>query len=197
MTRSRISVVGTVLLLCSGLTLAYVGIDRTQPRDTVSSLTNDLPVPEPTWTQSKDGFSAMLVLSDEPDDVLRTWEGPEIVEPSPVRVADTIARGVPIVAFVFFAGCEADDYGMCNASVDFTILRPDGSEYDRFSDRDLWKGKPAPPAGMLRLSAEYVGVVIEPGDPLGQYEFKVSVHDLVAGTTLDLRHTFTAIDDHK
>ena len=86
---------------------------------------------------------------------------------------------------------------MCNASADFTILRPDGSEYESFADRDLWKLKPAPPEGMLRLSAEYVGVIIEPGDPLGEYEVQVSVHDLNAGTTLDLTHPFTATDGER
>jgi hypothetical protein len=183
-----------VLLLCSNLALGgFVGIDRTEPRD--DSWQEELVAPEPGWSKSKNGFSAMLLLSDEPDDVLQTWETPNAAVP--VRTADTIARGVPIVAFVFFAGCEADDNGLCNASADFTIRRPDGSEYESFSDRDLWKQKPAPPEGMLRLSAEYVGVVIEPGDPLGEYEIQVSVHDLNAGTTLDLTHAFTATDDSR
>jgi hypothetical protein len=64
--------------------------------------------------------------------------------------------------------------------------------YERFADRDLWKGKPAPPDGMLRLSAEYVGAIIEAGDPLGRYEVQVTVHDLNAGTTLELSRSFTA-----
>ncbi len=192
MTKTRILSGCTIALLCSGGVFgAYLGIDVPNRRDT-SSLALEIPEPEPSWTQSKDGFSAMLLLSDEPEDVLRTWEDPDSAEP--VRMAETIVRGVPIVAFVFFAGCAADDDGLCNASVDFTILRPDGSEYDRFTDRDLWKLKPAPPDGMLRLSAEYVGVVIEPQDPLGEYEIRVSVHDLNTGTTLDLSRPFTAID---
>ncbi len=192
MTTTRILVGCTIAMLCSSLTLAgYLGIDLPNRRES-SSISLEIPEPEPNWTQSKDGFSAMLLLSDAPDDVLRTWEDPDSAEP--VRMAETIVRGVPIVAFVFFAGCVADEEGLCNASVDFTILRPDGSEYDRFTDRDLWKLKPAPPEGMLRLSAEYVGVVIEAQDPLGEYEIQVSVHDLVGGTTLDLSRPFTAID---
>lgn len=137
----------------------------------------------------------MLLLSDEPDSVLRTWATPSAGVP--VKTADTITRGVPIVAFVFFAGCKPDESGLCNASADFTILKPDGSVYESFSDRDLWKRKPAPPDGMLRLSAEYVGVVIEPEDPLGRYGVWVSVHDLNANTTLELRQTFTATASKK
>lgn len=193
MARTRLLVGCTIAMLCSSLTLAsYPGLDVPNRRET-GSISLEIPEPEPTWTQSKHGFSAMLLLSDAPDAVLRTWEDPDSAEP--VRMAETISRGVPIVAFVFFAGCVADEEGLCNASVDFTILRPDGTEYDRFTDRDLWKQKPAPPEGMLRLSAEYVGVVIEPQDPLGEYEIQVSVHDLIGGTTLDLSRPFMAIDD--
>jgi len=189
MKRFPVPVVCTAWLLCSGLALGgLAALDRTEPRDDLWK--EHYVAPEALWSQSKDGFSAMLLLSDQPDDVLKSWE---IAEASvPVRTADTITRGVPIVAFVFFSGCRPDEDGMCNASADFTILRPDGSEYENFNDRDLWKQKPAPPAGMLRLSAEYVGVVIEPRDPLGEYEILVTVHDLNAGTTLELRQAFTA-----
>jgi len=189
--RTSVTCLFMLLCMCSTLTLGGLpGTDRTAPLE--DSWQEQIVSPQPGWSKSKDGFSAMLVLSDEPDDVLQSWTTPSGAVP--VRAADSITRGVPIVAFVFFAGCAADDNGLCNASADFIIRRPDGSEYESFGDRDLWKGRPAPPEGMLRLSAEYVGVIIEPGDPLGRYEVLVSVHDLNSGTTLDLKHAFTAID---
>ena len=165
-------------LLCSSLVLGS--------REAHNSV-----IPMPDASKVKNGFSAILLLSDEPDEVLRSWASRDAVVP--VHTADTIARGVPIVAFVFFWGCQPDELGLCNASADFTILKPDGSVYDSFSDRDLWKGKPSPPDGTFRLAAEYVGVVIEPQDPLGRYEFRVSIHDLNAGTTLELMQGFTAV----
>jgi hypothetical protein len=177
MKRSRKSVWCVAWLLCSSLALGH-----TQK--------HDFATPDPERSKSENGFSAILLLSDNPEDVLRTWTTPNAGVP--VQTADTITRGVPIVAFVFFTGCRPDENGLCNASADFTILKPDGSVYESFSDRDLWKRKPAPPDGMLRLAAEYVGVVIEPGDPLGEYEVWISVHDLNAGTTLEMRQAFTA-----
>jgi len=172
-----------VLLSCSGLALGqwhkngFVSLDS-------------------EWSRSDYGFSAMLLLSDQPDFVLRSWAKP--ADGIPVhRNADKITRGVPIVAFVFFSGCEAGDNGLCNATADFTILRPDGSVYESFNGRDLWKDKPAPPYGTLRLSAEYVGVVIEPEDPLGEYQVLVSVHDLNSGANLELQKSFIAAENRE
>jgi hypothetical protein len=147
----------------------------------------------PEWQPNPENpFRAVLLLSDNPDEILRSWTTPD--PRIPARTTDTIAPGVPIVAFVFFTGCRPDENGLCNASVDFTVLGPDGSVCERATDRDLWKRKPAPPIGTLRLSAEYVGLIIEPDDPLGRYEVQVSVHDLNAGTTLKLTRAFIATD---
>jgi hypothetical protein len=178
MNRSRKLVWCAIWLLCGAVTLG-------------SRAKTDFVTPDLEWPQAESQLSAILLLSDEPDDVLRSWTTPSAGVP--VKVTDTITRGLPIVAFVFFAGCQPDAAGQCNASVDFTILEPDGSEYASFRDRELWKQKPAPPEGTLRLSAEYVGVVIEPGDPLGRYEFQVTVRDLNGGTTVELNRAFTAI----
>ncbi len=150
-------------------------------------------LPEREWSAPElSKFSALLVLSDKPDEVLHGWRTRSSGLPD--GTTETIARGRPIVAFVYFTGCEPDADGLCNATVDFTILRPDGSVYESFQSRELWRHKPAPPEGTLGLSAEYVGVVIEPSDPLGRYEFRVTVNDLNGGTALDLRQVFTATD---
>jgi len=171
-------------LLCGGLALANTSSGAPA-------------VPAPQWSESnphrENKFSAVLLLSDNPDEILRSWMTPNPRVPE--RTTRKITRGVPIVAFVFFTGCKPDEKGLCNASVDFTVLGPDGSVYEQATDRDLWKQKPAPPFGTLRLSAEYVGVVIEPDDPLGTYEVQVSIRDLNAGETLDLSRTFMATDE--
>jgi len=177
------SILGCALwLLFGGAVLAHLNDDG-------------FATPKPRSSRSADGFSATLLLTDAPDAVLQSWSEPTGGVGAAVKTTETIERGAPIVAFVFFSGCFPDEHGDCNASADFTILRPDGSVYEKFDDRDLWRGKPAPPRGTLRLSAEYVGVVIEPGDPLGTYEIRVDVHDRITGTTLPLRDVFTAVAD--
>jgi len=171
-------------LLCGGLALA-----NTSSRAPVAP-DSRLPDPKP---KGENVFSAVLLLSDSPDEILRSWMTPNPRVPE--RTTTTITRGVPIVSFVFFTGCQPDENGLCNASVDFTVFGPDGSVYEKATDLDLWKQKPAPPFGTLRLSAEYVGLIIEAGDPLGKYEVQASVHDLNAGQTLELSRTFIATAD--
>lgn len=145
-------------------------------------------VPDTAWSKHKGRFGAMLLLSDKPEEFLKGWAQP--TEGVPIQTTDTVARGVPIVAFVIFTGCEPDDKGQCNASVDFIVLKPDGSEYARFEDKDLWKHKPAVEENALQLAADYIGVVIEPDDPLGQYEVQVTTRDLNANIRLDLKQSF-------
>jgi len=143
-----------------------------------------------SWSKQSGDFGAMLLLSDEPDRFIRAWG--ETSKDFPLQMTDTVSRGIPLVAFVLFRGCAPDEHGLCNASVDFTVLRPDGTEYASFTDKDLWKHKPAMPTGAVQLAAEHMGVVIEPEDPLGRYEIRVSVRDHNAGVTLTLTKKFTA-----
>ena len=104
MKRSRQLAWCAILLLCGAVSLG-------------SRVKTDFVTPELEPPEADSQLSAILLLSDEPDDVLRSWTTPSSAEP--VKVADTIVRGVPIVAFVFFMGCQPDAVGRCNASVDF------------------------------------------------------------------------------
>jgi hypothetical protein len=142
-------------------------------------------------TREAGDFGAMLLLTTEPDRFLKSWHRPE--EEISLRSAVSVRRGAPIVAFVIFRGCQADASGLCQSSVDFRVLKPDGSEYLSFENRDLWRAKPAPPEGAVQVSAEHLGVVIEPADPLGPYEVQVVVRDEVANVSLKLSRTFDAV----
>lgn len=148
--------------------------------------------PDNDWAKHEGQFGAMLFLSDKPEAFLNAWNQP--TEGVPIQTTDTVPRGVPIVAFVVFTGCAPDNAGLCNASIDFTVLKPDGSEYSRHEDADLWKSKPAIEEGALQLSADYIGVVVEPDDPLGLYTVQVTAHDRNANIKLGLVQHFTATE---
>lgn len=149
-------------------------------------------IPDSESAKHQDDFGAMLLLSSRPEEFLQAWD--EDTEAVPIHTNDSVSRGSPIVAFIIFSGCEADARGLCNAVVDFSVLKPDGSEYARFIDKDLWKGKPAEHAAKLQLAADYIGVVIEPSDPLGKYQVHVTVRDLNLNIELVLAAEFVAIE---
>lgn len=62
------------------------------------------------------------------------------------------------------------------------------------ADVELWKGKPAPAAGILQLSVANLALVVEPSDPLGIYVIKARVCDFIADRCVDLEQGVDAED---
>ena len=152
-------------------------------------------VPDKPWAKSAGGFGAQLVLTDKPEELFAAWEkpGPAVL----YSETATARRGAPIVAVIFFAGCAADNKGMCQASVRFTAFTPDGKPYGNPQDGELWLNKPPPVNGQMQLSVGNMGVVIEPKDPLGVYKVKAEIQDKIAKKTMLLERTFTAVEAEK
>src|SRR5262245_39024347 len=149
-------------------------------------------VPDKPWAKSDGDFGAQIVFTDKPDELFAAWE-----KPGPMVLysqTTTATRGIPIVAVIFFVGCTPDDHGQCNAGVRFTASTPDGKSWGSPVDAELWVGKPPPQKGQMQLSVGNMGIVIDPGDPLGIYKVKAEVVDKVAKKTILLERTFTAIE---
>jgi len=137
------------------------------------------------WRKSRGDLDVMLLLTDEPEQVMAGWIKPEAPR---IRDATVATRGKPIVAFVIFSGC-AEVQGRCRAEIDYVLLRPDGSTYATESGVPLWRHR-APPSGQLQLSEGYLGVVIEPKDPAGTYQVQATVRDLNANVDVVLHRSF-------
>jgi hypothetical protein len=138
------------------------------------------------WRKSSGTFGAMLLLTDHPYEFVEEWKRPELPTIHTTTVAE---RGRPIAAFVIFLGCK-EISGNCKSTVDFTILRPDGTEYGKQDGLELWSG-PTPAENVIQLGRASMGVEIEPNDPAGKYVMKARVHDLNASATIDLVQEFT------
>ena len=148
-------------------------------------------LPDQAWSKSEGDFGAMLVLSDEPEEFLTRWS-----RPTPgvsIRATGSVRRGVPLAPFILFIGCREGAAGLCSASFDLEVLKPDGTRFFRTDRLELWRGKPAPPAGALGLSIGYAEIELGPDDPLGRYVVRASVRDEFAGITLPLEQTFSAV----
>lgn len=142
-------------------------------------------VQDESWRKANGNFGVMLMLTDEPQKLMDDWKKPETPR---IKTTAVATREKPIAAVIFFTGCT-ELQGKCNAKVDFDVLRPDGSSYGSKSDASLWE-RSAPPARNLQLSEAYLGIRIEPQDPVGTYQVKARVRDLNANLDIDVSRTF-------
>lgn len=156
---------------------------------------NGKPVPDTSWAKSDGYFGAELVFTDKPDELFAAWEksGPAVL----ISETPTAIRGVPIVGVIFFAGCAVDAHGNCQATVRFTVQTPGGKSWGKPVDAELWVNKPPPDKEQMQLSVGNMGIVIDPGDPLGVYSVKAEITDKVAKKSMVLERTFTAVETPK
>lgn len=136
--------------------------------------------------KSVNGFAGHLIIVEDPKAFIAKWSKPETPEIKPVT---EVKRGTVIGAFVLFAGCKPDSAGVCNAEVDYVVIKPDGEVYAERKAQPLWKEK-APPAPNIQLSRAILGIRMEPNDPAGEYKVRAKVSDLNAGITFELETKF-------
>lgn len=134
-------------------------------------------------------LSARVVVTDKGAELFNAWEtnpdsGFTVI---PVNVAK---RGVFLSAVVLFTDCAPDPRGDCNAEVDITAYDPNGKVYGRLAGEELWRGKPAPQAGLTQLSVGFMGLVIEPQDPSGTFKVVATARDLVSGKVSNSETSF-------
>lgn len=150
--------------------------------------------PAASWQKEVDGFAATLLLTRQPERFLNAWaQSPRADSELEIQNAKQAARGEPAVAFVLFAGCLPGATGHCDATVDFRVLRPDGSEYATLEEAELWQGKEAPAEGFMELGATSLGVAAEPEDPLGIYTLTARVCDRLAGRCVNLERVLEVL----
>ena len=152
---------------------------------------NGVRVPDESWRKSKDDFGALLFLSDKSEEFLTAWTN--ATPGVSAQTTTTVHRGVRLVPFVLFIGCQPDANGLCNASFDVQVLKPDGSDHFSTSDLELWRDKPAPPESVLGLSVGYVEINIERDDPLGEYLVHINARDANAKIGLELEQRFRVL----
>jgi hypothetical protein len=148
-----------------------------------------------SWQKEVEGFGARLVLSRQPDRFLAAWgAAPSSEERRAIHNTEQAARGEPVVAFLLFTGCLHRATGLCDSTVSFTVLRPDGSVFASLELADLWKDKEVPPSQRPQLGATSLGVVVDGEDPLGVYTILARVCDAVAGWCLDLEQVLEVVE---
>ena len=138
--------------------------------------------------KSVNGFAGHLIVVKDPRRFVEEWQKPEMPK---IRTVSEVKRGELVGAFVLFAGCKPDSSGVCNAEVDYVVLKPDGTVYAERKAQPVWKEE-APPAPNIQLSRAILAIRMESKDPTGEYKVKAKVSDLNANVTIDLETTFRA-----
>ena len=76
----------------------------------------------------------------------------------------------------------------------FTTKTPEGKPWGEPIDADLWVNQPPPGTDALQLAIGNLGVVVDPGDPLGVYMVKAEILDRVSKKKMTLEQKFTAVE---
>lgn len=129
---------------------------------------------------STKGFEISVVVTDQGNAIFDTWDNPsgKRFDVSAIKLAP---RGKFLSALLMFKGCAPDTSGNCNADVDIIAYDPKGNVYGKMLGVELWQQKPVPDAGFTQLSRSYMGIVIEPKDPIGTYRVTAVARDRIGG----------------
>jgi len=133
------------------------------------------------------GFGGHLILVEDPRAFIQEWIKPQTPKINP---ANEVTREMSLGAFVLFAGCRPDKNGICNAEVDYTIYKPDGTVFVEREHQPLWKDA-APPPPIIQLSSAILMFRMRDGDTSGEYKIKAKVSDLNADISFELERKFT------
>jgi hypothetical protein len=132
------------------------------------------------------GFGGHLIIVENPREFIQEWLKPETPD---IKSATDVKRDDSIGAFVLFAGCKQDAQGVCNAEVDYTIYKPDGTVFAERKAQPLWKEQ-APPAPNFQLGKAILAFRLGDGDSIGVYKVKAKVTDLNAEVSFELETKF-------
>ncbi len=137
-------------------------------------------------------FGAQMIFTTDEQALFKKWATPS--ETVDLNTVERVTINQPISAFIIFGGCRPTAKGLCDVSMRFRVLQPDGKVYSETPTMEVWHDKPAPRARMLELSVEYLKIVVEPHEQRGRYTIQAQVRDDNTGAVLSLQKSFNAVD---
>lgn len=136
--------------------------------------------------RSAGNFGAQLWLTAN-GDFAQDWKKPEAPSIEPVEIA---VRGTSLYSVIIFYGEGRTSAGLGNVSYDITVLRPDGSIYNRRDALVGYQNLAPTDERELQLGRNYISINLGPDDPVGTYTVTATVHDNVSRVDLPLKSTF-------
>ena len=140
---------------------------------------------------SSGGFAVQQIATLDSDGLIERWSQP--TDGVFIESSSIVVRNQPIFTYIVFTGCKPDKAGACNVTAVFKMFDPKRKPWGSQPDTPIWVGLPAPAHGILQLSANALGMVVEDKDALGEYRVTADVTDHVAGITLHTAKVLTAV----
>ena len=131
-------------------------------------------------------FGAQLWLTANAN-FAEDWRKPEAPTIEPVEM---VQRGQAVYTAIIFYGEARTPAGLGNVSYDVTILRPDGTIYNRRDALIGFQNLAPTDERELQLGRNNLSINIGADDPAGLYTVSVIVHDNVSRVDLALKQTF-------
>lgn len=147
------------------------------------------PVPESPSSKSKDGFSAMLLVTPDKD-WQEKWNTPPETAPHFKEAKEVEADG-ELFILSFLANPKIDDSGMANVTCDFIVIRPDGSKSINELNMPCFVTKLTTDPKSVYLSAASLKYVAEPNDLRGTWLVNITVRDNLRNVEIPLETSFS------
>jgi hypothetical protein len=148
-------------------------------------------MPDTKSSKSSGVTGASLVLTGDAASFIKEWtSSPESHAPRVPRLGP-VRRGDSVWALVFFTGCGTEKT-ICDASVDFTVLKPDGSVYSEQPGNKV-STQPSGKPGIIYLSQSYLQIRIEPQDSLGKYRVSALFKQGAGNSPIQLESEFEVL----
>ncbi|MDE2422069.1 MAG: hypothetical protein KGO49_12920 [Gammaproteobacteria bacterium] len=164
-------------ILCTPLIATHVWADT----DGKSAPT--APASTPAKTVASSLTAHIVIVPGDGQDVRKNWNG---VKP---KVTDTVSQGSAISILIAFSDCAPNTKGLCDVSVEFFVVSPDGVKKPGGSGA-VWSGVPFSIPNVSLLGQASLTAGFDKTDPVGDYKVLANVTDKVSGKVLHLSQNF-------
>jgi hypothetical protein len=135
------------------------------------------------------GFSGLLLLTPDAD-WQQKWETASDSVPH-FQEAREAKIGQQVFVLLFFSNPRLNPSRLADVTCDFDIARPDGTLALHRAGEVCFRGMLQGDAHNVYLSGPVIGFTGDPGDPLGEWTVRATLHDNLRKVSVSLRAPLT------
>lgn len=140
--------------------------------------------PASTPAKTVNNLNARIVIAHgDGQEARKNWNGAN------AKITDSVSQGSTISMLIAFADCTPNAKGVCDVSVEFFVVSPDGVKKPGGSGA-VWSDAPFSIPNISLLGQASLTAGFDKTDPVGDYKVLANVTDKVSGKVLHLSQTF-------